>query len=282
MDDCSPKGPLPTWSLPFLAKFFRSSLPFHDLEKIISGIADPPIEWLMTDAGTKSRRRRKATRNIDVRKRGDVCRRCGEKNRIEIHHVVPLYISEERGPWREVERETVDLCVACHNLFEEAIERVMPVTTLCHKWAAHQFILHPEWPALGDRGQIESRVVRWALSHVAREPELAKVYELAIELFLKLELPVTDRRVLSWQLRRRLKDSCQRCGAETGLLQIISLPFTYVAEAIQLGFDPLDPAVGATLCHPCARAYVHKATKLGSPETDLAEAIALRTNLLHE
>jgi hypothetical protein len=142
--------------------------------------------------------------------------------------------------------------------------------------------LHPEWLDLGERGRVESRVVRWALAHFAREPNLAEVYKTATESFLNLELPLTDRRVLSWQLRRRLRDACQRCGAKTGILQIISLPFAYVPTAISLGFDPLDPRVGATLCHPCARAYVHTATKLGSPDQDLAKAIELRTKFLNE
>jgi len=282
MHERTPKGMLPTWSVSLLVKLFRSELPALDLEKIATQIGPPTTEWLTIDAGTKSRRRRKATRNADVRKRGRICCRCGTTERIELHHVIPLYISEERGNWREIERETIDLCVSCHNLFEEAIDRVVPVTNVCHKWTARQFNDHPEWLTLGERGLVESRVVRWALAHFAREPELPEVYKTATELFLDLELPLSDRRVLSWQLRQRLRDACQRCGATTGILQIISLPFAYVPTAIALGFDPLDPKVGATLCHPCARAYVHRATNLGSPDQDLANAIELRTRFLND
>lgn len=282
MSDCNPKGPLPTWSVSLLVRLFRSSIAPVNVEGIAARIPEPTLEWLTTDPGTKSHRRRKSTRNADLTKRGSLCCRCGATERIEIHHVVPLYISEEQGYWRDIERETVDLCVTCHNLYEEAIERVCPVTMTCNRWAAGGFRDHPEWLDLVERGLIESRVVRWALSHFAREPQLIETYRLATQLFLDLELPLTDRRVLSWQLRRRLGSHCERCGKESGILPIISLPFAFVTQAIALGYDPLDPRVRATLCHPCARAYVHAATKLGSPDTDLAIAIQLRTDLLRQ
>src|SRR5947209_17370079 len=152
MSDSAPKGPLPTWSVPLLAAYLRECLPNLNLAATLLELEPPPMAWLLADAGTRSRRRRKATRNADAAKRGDTCRRCGATERIELHHVAPLYVSAEIGPWREIERETVDLCVTCHNLFEEALDRVLPVTNICHRWTAEQFRQHPEWLTLGERG----------------------------------------------------------------------------------------------------------------------------------
>jgi hypothetical protein len=191
-----------------------------------------------------------------------------------------MYITDQRGSWRETQRDTLDLCVPCHSLLENTLTQVLPVTETCDRWAASQIRLHPEWLSLAERGVIESRVIRWALGQMAGDPGLEEGYRLASKLFLELELPLTDRRVLRWQLRCRLGQYCQRCGAESGLLYIVSLPFSFVPEAITLGFDPLDRSVGATLCHPCARSYIHEATRLGDPEKDLPIAIEARTALL--
>ncbi|HXG63944.1 MAG TPA: hypothetical protein VNO70_02485 [Blastocatellia bacterium] len=282
MNDCLARGPLPGWSALMVARSLQAALPPLDVYSLVEQIPTPSYEWLMTNPGTKSRRRHKAARNADVRKRGHRCRRCGTTEGIRLHHVVPMSISDQLGSWRETQRDTLDLCVACHNLLEAALTRVLPVTVACDRWAAEQIKRHPEWLRLGGRGIIESRAIRWALAHLGREPSLAESYRLASRLFLELELPLTEGRVLHWELRRRLGRSCQRCAANSGLLYILPLPFSFVPGAMALGFDPLDPSAGATLCHPCARSYIHQATEMSDPQKDLALAIKVRTALLRE
>ena len=280
MSDCRAKGLLPGWAAPLLARRLQEALAPLDLHSLIEQIPTPPREWLTADPGTKSRRRRKAARNADVRRRGHCCGRCGATGPIQLHHVLPMYLSDQRGSWRDTERDTLDLCIPCHHLLETALTMVLPVTETCDRWAAARLKAHSEWLDLGERGVIESRVIRWALAHVGTDSRLSEAFRQASRLFLDLELPLSDRVVLRWQLRRRLGQCCQRCGTDWGLLYILSLPFSFVPEAIGLGFDPLDPSVGATLCHPCARSFVHVATRLGNPEKDLALAIEVRSAFL--
>src|SRR5262245_20661868 len=282
MGACLIKGPLPGWAASILALRLQETLGELDLHSLVEQIPIPPRGWLAADPGTKSRRRRKGARNADLKKRGHCCCRCGATERIQLHHVLPMYINDQLGSWRETQRDTVDLCVPCHNLLETALDRVLPVTETCDRWAATLIKHHPDWLSLGERGVIESRVIRWVLAHVGGDPRLVEGYRLASRLFLELELPISDRRVLRWQLRRRLGQCCQRCSAKSGLLYIVSLPFSFVPEAMALGFDPVDPSVGATLCHPCARSYIHQASKVSDPDKDLPRAIEVRNAMLRD
>lgn len=235
--------------------------PLPSVNEWLSSIPLPPVEELLSKEKIiaiyrRRRKRQKSLRNKARTARGPRCQRCGSRQRVEQHHIVPLALAQ-RLPELNIKDpdNLIDLCAVCHKYLEEATETLVPALHEADRWAQRHPLLVAEF-SNGSRlraRDLQQSLVEWAMEQVVRLPNLVDAYRTVVERFLGYQPPLNDRKSLVRFLQTFRADNCQRCGAtEAQNLRVYSIvPPKALVRLVGDGYDPLK-IDRATICLDCA------------------------------